>query len=135
MNRSSPRFQRWLAGQGQRHGLHVLPPPERPDEPAVVLQAIAALLDPAVAFPVRLVVDGLRVTAVPWGWSVHPLPLGDHELELFHRAGWIMRAPPARVGLTLDENQPVLHVLYKATPILFARGRVRVEPYLGNPAP
>ena len=62
-------------------------PAEQPAPDRYVLHARTSIPDPAFAYRLRFLVDGKPVDGVPWGWSVHPLPLGEHSIERFHRAG------------------------------------------------
>ena len=105
-------------------------PPPLPDTPAVVLQALTSIPDPAFAYRLCARIDGKPVDGVPWGWSVHPLPLGEHTLELFHRSGSFARASRATVDVTLHEATPVVHVVYSATTLGIRPGRVSVAPYV-----
>ena len=104
--------------------------PPVPNTPAVVLQALTSIPDPAFAYRLRVRIDGKPVDGVPWGWSVHPLPLGEHTLELFHRSGSFPRASRATVDVTLHEATPVMHVVYSATTLGIRPGRVSVAPYV-----
>ena len=125
------RFQRWFQNRDRNNQIAVdaMRPPSRPPGPALVLEALSGVPDPAFAYPVQLVVDGERVEGVPWGWSVHPLPPGKHVIELHHRSGLIPRASRAKVSIELDEQHPVLHLAYKATVMGVRRARVTVTPY------
>ena len=104
-------------------------PPPVPGTPGVVLQALTTIPDPAFAYRLRLLIDGQPIDGVPWGWSVHPLPLGKHTLELFHRSGSFPRASRVNVEVTLDAADPVKHVVYSATAMGFRRGQIMVAPY------
>lgn len=110
--------------------MDAMQPPPSPTPPAVVLQALTSTPDPAFAYPLRLLIDGEPI-GVLWGWSVHPLAPGPHKVELFHQSGVIPKASRASVGITLDEANPVLHLVYRATGLGIRRGRVSVGPYAG----
>lgn len=104
-------------------------PPPMPDTPAVVLQALTTIPDPAFAFRLRLLIDGVLVDGVPWGWSVHPLPLGTHTVELFHRSGSLPKASRAKTEVTLTDAHPVMKVVYSATAMGLRSGAIAVLPY------
>jgi hypothetical protein len=130
-HRGKRRFQEWLERRDRSNQatMDASRPPPVPETPAVVLQALTSIPDPAFAFRLRVVIDGKPVDAVPWGWSVHPLPLGAHTLELFHRSRSFPKASKAKVPVTLDEARPVMHVVYSATALGIRGGRVNVAPY------
>ena len=79
VHRGKRRFQEWLErwDRSNQATLDASRPPP-PETPAVVLQALTSIPDPAFAFRLRVVIDGKPVDGVTWGWSVHPLPLGGH---------------------------------------------------------
>ncbi len=104
-------------------------PPPVPDTPAVVLQALTTIPDPAFAYRLRLLIDGEHRDGVPWGWSVHALPLGVHTLELFHRSGPFPKASRAKIDVTLDHAHPVVQVVYSATAMGLGNGAITVVPY------
>jgi hypothetical protein len=96
----------------------------------MVLQAITSVPDPAFALPLRLRIDGVQVERVPWGWSVHPLEFGRHSIELYHRSGIIPRASAARANIELTDENPVVHLRYKAGIFGLSGGRVALGPYI-----
>lgn len=104
-------------------------PPPVPDTPAIVLQARTTIPDPAFAFRLRLLIDGVLLDGVPWGWSVHQLPLGTHTLELFHRSRSIPKASKAKIDVTLSDAHPVMQVVYSATAMGLRNGAITVVPY------
>ena len=113
-------------------------PPAHPKDSAIVLQALTPIPDPAFAYPLQVRIDGRSIDGVPWGWSVHPLALGDHTLELWHQSGPILRGSRARVDIRLAPDQPVALVTYESTTMGIRRGRVTAGPYAApgrtNPA-
>ena len=126
------RLQAWLDRRDRNNQIvmDAMCPPSRPREPAVVLQALTPIPDPAFAYPLQVRIDGKTVDEVPWGWSVHPLELGDHRIDLWHQAGFfISRGSRAIADFKLDPDEPVAHLIYRSTTMGFRRGRITVEPY------
>jgi hypothetical protein len=126
------RFQSWLDHRDRNNQLAMdaLRAPRVPLEPALVLEASSGVADPAFAYPLQLVIDAEPVEA-PWGWSVHVLPLGEHQIILSHRSGIVRKASPGEARIVLDAEHPVLHVRYVATAMGVRPGRVSVQPYEG----
>jgi len=97
LRRWDRRNQEWFDAQRR---------PAMPSEPAVVLHAIDPnQADGYLRTPPRLVLDDHGPLVVPWGWSVHPLDLGLHELTIWAsprfaivRSGYVT----TRVELTPD---------------------------------
>lgn len=108
---------------------HAAVPPKVPKSPGIVLEAITAVPDPAFAYRLQLRIDGVPVEGTPWGWSVHPLQLGRHSIELFHRSGIFPRASAAKANIDISAENPVLHVRYKAGIFGLHGGRVAIGPY------
>jgi hypothetical protein len=126
------RLQDWLEKRDRSNQIafDAMRPPKRPTEPALVLEARSNGADPALGSRLHLLIDNQPVGRVPWGWSVHPLPLGEHRIEIFHDAGAVRRGSRAEVRIDISLEHPVLHLAYQPTAFfVFLRGRVTVGPY------
>ncbi len=68
-NRRKGRFQHWLERRDRSNQatIDATRPPPVLNTPAVVLQALTTIPDPAFAFPLRLHIDGDLVDGVPLG--------------------------------------------------------------------
>lgn len=130
------RLGRWIEKRDTHNqaAMDALRPPPIPSSPAVVLQALTSIPDPAFAYRLRVQIDGHPLGDVAWGWSVHPLPLGEHEFGLYHRSGTFPRASPATIRVVLDDEHPVVHLVYEATAMGLRPGRASVMDYQGPPA-
>ena len=99
--------------------------PPVPTTPAWVLHVLPGWGTPDGLGMYRLLVtiDGTKLDYVPYGWSVHPLPLGSHTVKLATR----MRIPRANAKFVLSEEVPV--VLVDTTLLGGMAINWKVEPY------
>jgi hypothetical protein len=131
------RLQDWLEKRDRSNQIafDAMRPPKRPTEPAMVLEARLNGADPAFGARLRLLIDGQSMERVPWGWSVHPLPPGEHVIEISHDAGAVKRGSRAEARIDLSPEHPVLHLAYQPRAFfVFLRGRITAEPYAPDAA-